>query len=320
MLEMAGALPPLAEVAPAPLARSEGLDRDSKKYALDAISRIAKLPRLGGGSATEKPVKLRSWLWSVDELLRATTSDVCELWDWAKEQAGGLHSYWGASDPLRRPMLEMQTRTPLRWSDLERRLRPLVVASLPDRFAKELQHRGQLGRIEELHGILYMVYREFQPGSKADRVGLLEHAQNPRECTTVRESARELKNWKVSLARALEYGIAKPDLVLRWNALQRIIAPALHINPTVSFKNEATLLALHLPDQLSEPSLAAYIRFVEAVTLQAENEDLATAGVWTLQVGRGWNNANDYFTGAVDEIYVYDEARTADEILSLIHI
>ena len=133
-----------------------------------------------------------------------------------------------------------------------------------DGFADIVQHVQQ---------ILYAVHCEWHPGTQGDRLQVLEGIRAPSGVNTSASAARfALNQWKVQCTRALELGIALPEVIERYRALKAIVGPVLMANPEVYFRLQMLELQNGVPHQYTEEALLKLLVFSEG-----ELQDLCSA-------------------------------------------
>ena len=150
------------------------MNNQQMKFALDGLNGIANFASLNFGAAgTDRPGRLKSWLHNVRSLCESAHPELAKMWDWCLSRANDVHSIYLVTPSMGRNHLSITDVIPQKWSFLEGRLRPKVIASVPG-FVKEwVEQRAQQGNQEQLQHVLYHLLKLFHPGDANDRMNLM---------------------------------------------------------------------------------------------------------------------------------------------------
>ena len=117
-------------------------------------------------------------------------------------------------------------------------------------------------------GVLYALFRRYQPGGLAERSRLLRQLVEPKTPQTMNEVVEMLRGWRRSLRRAQELEIATPDATLLLGALDKMSELVGKTSNQVAFRMSSTRATLGVD---ATPTLETVLSFSDMLTAEAES-------------------------------------------------
>ena len=164
----------------------------------------------------------------------------------------------------------------LKFRRLESRAYAMLQGAVPETVKQALV----ASRCSHCVGVLYHVYRLFQPGGLQERVRLLETLTNPGPSNAASEACSRLRAWHRALARAATMQVAIPDCSILLKGLDAVVSAILKRHPHVSFRCSSARHTLQLDHQPTLEKVKDYSKI-----LLSECDMLAVSGEDTVPKG-----------------------------------
>ena len=161
-----------------------------------------------------------------------------------------------------------------------RRLESRAFAMLQGAVPETVKQALVASRCSHCVGVLYHVYRLFQPGGLQERVRLLETLTNPGPSIAASEACSRLRAWHRALARAATMQVAIPDCSILLKGLDGVVSGILKRHPHVSFRCSSARHTLQLDHQPTLEKVKDYSKILlsECDMLAVSGEDTTPKG------------------------------------------
>ena len=239
---------------------NDPMDAAAVKALTDGLRSMAPLPPLDGKS--DKPRRVREWLYGAKLVVQAVSSEAELFWAWAESAASRARADFLRSSPLQRAQIKVTAQTPPRWRPVESKLRPLVLAASPGHIRDTVLACGLQGISCEIPMVLFEILKDFAPGGIEDKNSVLTQIQLPGGAVTAHECILKMRGWKQNCARASSLGLALPDLQVRYSALKSMTEKVISSHAGLSLRFEMLQANLSLPYSPTEHSLNAVYDFL----------------------------------------------------------
>ena len=113
---------------------------------------------------------------------------------------------------------------PIEWKQIDAWMRPKLLEAVPNDIKQWVSMRAREGTIDSSHCVIFYVLKTFGPGGAEEKIQLSSNITNPKCCSQPRAAQLELLRWKESLRRSAELGIAPPDTLLAYRAMESIFS------------------------------------------------------------------------------------------------
>ena len=183
------------------------------------------LPSLPPPEGRDASLEAGDWLIQLEPLIGDLSKNAL-MW-WRQIMAVTSHRYmeWLHADPLDRLRIGAPSGAllPPGYERLDQRVTTLLLQAVPRCIKDEVVATRELSTV----GILYKVFRTFQPGGLGERSRLLEDLTLVPKVTSAQDVVSALRLWKRKANRALELQAQLPDAMLMIRTLDGITKPLL---------------------------------------------------------------------------------------------
>ena len=195
------------------------------------------LPKLVEPTSKDAALAAGDWI----AQLRPHIADVCagagQWWDQVISIVSSKYQDWLVAGPLERIHIQPPDAQTVSQGQfrLEQRVTNLLLSALPESIKSELVSNRQL----HVSGILFTVYKRYQPGGIAERSQTLLALTNTQAAASASEAAQSLRMWRRQHNRALELGLQLPDPLILVKALDGITQTLLSRKSQATFRVNA---------------------------------------------------------------------------------
>ena len=183
-------------------------------------------------------IKFRSWR-LVDPIQLAPlvgdlSKNAASWWRRVMQATTDKYSEWLYADPLARLQITAPENSKISggYERLDQRMTSLLLQSIPKGIKDEVVAARELTTT----GILFRIFRTFQPGGMAERSRLLEDLSTASGTKTAQETVAALRLWKRKASRAAELCTQLPDPLLMIRTLDGISKPIVNGSTQASFR------------------------------------------------------------------------------------
>lgn len=129
--------------------------------------------------------------------------------------------------------------------------------------------RADLVASRQLHvgGILFSIYKRFQPGGHGERQATLQSLTSTIVAKSAEDAVVKLREWKRRVLRAQELGASLPDPTIQVHALEVITSQVLAKESQASFRVSAFRMAVQLDNN---PSQETTLQFFDMLLSECE--------------------------------------------------
>ena len=201
------------EVAEFPSNAQEAMGSENRKLLLRRLEHLETIPTLSNAPGSDKPSKISSWLQLIHNILSPAGEDASTWWSWTAQVAREAHVRLMSVSQIERSSVQVEVRTPLRYQEVERFLRPPITKLL----AAEVKARS-LRRAVPALGMQHYLFQAFKeyPGGAADKHFVLQQLRFPGTATSPQGALTLLRKWLDLPERARELGVA-------WQSSQNVL-------------------------------------------------------------------------------------------------
>ena len=169
---------------------------------------------------------------------------------------------------------------------LEKRLRPLLLTSLPQSIKEDCVTAGRLAVVD----LLFAVHVAFSPGGSEDKAAVLHFIHAPPPARTATEAEATLRRWQANVKRASELGLVQPDPSVCYRALRSVVQHVEASCEDFKFRSQTFRVGTGLDHHATQEKVSAYAVYLqgEARTLSlAEESDKSSANTSKQQPQQG---------------------------------
>ena len=178
------------------------------------------LPALPAPDGREASLDAGDWMIQLEPLIGDLSRNASVWWKGTMEVISERYAIWLHADPLTRLKIvaPLPRELPAGFERLDQRVTSLLLQAVPACIKDEVI------ATRELHtaGILYRIFRTYQPGGLNEKSRLLEDMTTVPGIKSVTEMVAALRLWKRKASRALELQAQLPDPLLLIRTLDGI--------------------------------------------------------------------------------------------------
>ena len=216
--------------------RHRSASRGDREQAEDADLKSVPvtLPVLPPPEGREASLDGGDWLIQLEPLIGDLSRNATTWWKRTMAATSTKYNQWLRAEPLQRLHICAPTSNelPAGFERLDQRVTSLLLHAVPKAVKDEVVATRELSTA----GILYRVFRTYQPGGLSERSRLLEDLTTPSPARTPQEAVNALRLWKRKANRAAELCTQLPDPLLMTRALDGIAKPILDGFPQAAFR------------------------------------------------------------------------------------
>ena len=175
-------------------------------------------PRLDFGSEQSEAGAAESWMQLMGLKMSASSTEVAEFWECSEREVRGKYELYLRMPPVARGRVQASALLEPRFRLFERRFRPIVLDVIPRAMQKMVMNAGLLG----VSQVIFAVFVEAGPGSRADREQTLLRVQHPVDLNK-KSILDNLFDWRFNLDRLLRMKMHVPDPSLQITTLLTIV-------------------------------------------------------------------------------------------------
>ena len=231
------------------------------------------LPVLGPPVGTQSSIEAGDWLAQVRPYVADVAPNAGVWWDRAVSLVSQRYGQWLGSSALDRlkiepPAVEEVAEGKVR---LEQRITTLLLSAIPQVIRSDLVASRQL----HVGGILFAIYKRFQPGGHGERQATLQALTNTGPAKSASEAVVKLREWKRRVLRAQELGASLPDPTIQVKALEVITSSVLATEPQALFRVSSFRMAVQVDNN---PGQETTLQFFDMLLSECEQLQYGTAG------------------------------------------
>ena len=238
----------------------------SEKLHAEPLKSLPQLPE--PKQQKDRPLVLRKWLEQVRLCVEPLSEGATSYWSGVLDAAVQTHEQFVLATPIERVGLVPEFTVPEACLALEKRLRPLLLASLPQSIKEDCVTAGRLAVVD----LLFAVHVVFSPGGSEDKAAVLHFIHAPPPARTATEAEATLRRWQANVKRASELGLVQPDPSVCYRALRLIVQHVEASCEDFKFRSQTFRVSSGLDHHATQEKVSAY-----AVYLQGEARTLSLA-------------------------------------------
>ena len=227
-----------------------------------------ELPRLEAVTKPAPALRCSDWLYALDPVMADLAPASKTWWTMVKEQANYYYQQYVQADVLRKSQVFPQLGEELshyRYVRLESRALSMLQRSIPE----SCYNAALAGRCLSTVGLLFQVYKSFQPGGLNERQSMLKGLTDLGVADTPRVAVDQLQVWQRWLTKARNTPtIQIPDSSLLLQAIDNLVKNLLTQHYQMAFRCSVQRNELRL-DYL--PTLDTVETFGQHVLAECEN-------------------------------------------------
>lgn len=236
---------------------------DEERDSLKAIPIV--LPKLPEPDVRNAPLEAGDWIAQLTPLIGDVSTQAASWWSFVMSQVTKRYHSWLEAGPLDK--LNIGCPDPVQMARghvrLAQRITTLLMGALPESLRQELVATRQL----HVPGIMFSVFRKYQPGGLREKTQTLAELTNTKPASKPSEAVERLRLWRRQLLRATELNAALPDPVLQVRALDVVMQDLLKRDAQASFR----ISAFRLQHQVDvRPDTESVQKFFELLLAEAD--------------------------------------------------
>eukprot|EP00434_Breviolum_minutum_P025704 symbB.v1.2.022715.t1/scaffold2026.1/size92022/4 len=205
------------------------------------------------------------WLAQIRPYIADVASSAGVWWDRAVGLVSQRYAQWLGASAIDR--LKIEPPSSLEIADgkvrLEQRITTLLLSAIPQVIRADLVASRQL----HVGGILFSIYKRFQPGGHGERQATLQSLTSTIAAKSAEDAVVKLREWKRRVLRAQELGASLPDPTIQVHALEVITSQVLAKESQASFRVSAFRMAVQLDNN---PSQETTLQFFDMLLSECE--------------------------------------------------
>ena len=211
----------LGEVCPP--ARLRSASRGDLAEDGDLKSVPISLPTLPKPDSRDASLDAGDWLIQLEPLIGDLSKNASVWWHRTIGVISDRYSQWLHADPLTRLRIGPPSKRelPAGFERLDQRVTSLLLQAVPASIKNEVVATRELSTA----GILYRVFRTYQPGGSNERSKLLDDLTTVPAVQSIGDTISALRLWKRKASRAVELNTQLPDPLLMVRTLDGISKP-----------------------------------------------------------------------------------------------
>ena len=223
------------------------------------------LPSLPLPEGKDASLEAGDWLIQLEPLIGDLSKNDSSWWRQVKQATFTKYSQWLHADPLARLRIGAPDLRdlPPGFERLDQRVTSLLMQSVPKGIKDEVVAARELST----SGILFKIYRTYQPGGLGERSRLLEDLTAAPKTTTAQEVVSALRLWKRKASRAMELSAQLPDPLLLIRTLDAMAKPVMENGSQAAFRIQSFRMQHGLDVR---PSLETVWLFYDLLLAEAE--------------------------------------------------
>ena len=242
--------------------QTSSFDQDTSGHLAEVLSKVnaSDFPKLDFESEQSRAGAAESWM----QLM-----EVADYWECTEHEVRGKYEMYLRTSPMARGRVQASALLEPRFQLIERRFRPTVLDAVPRTMQKMAMNAGLLG----VSQVIFAVFVEASPGSRADREQTLLRVQCPVGLNK-RTILDNLFDWRFNLDRLMRMKMNVPDPSLQITTLLTIVERLTSKDPLFRHRlhtvvTENNLHGLVRQRQILEfwSYLVAEVRELEVVTV-----------------------------------------------------
>ena len=192
------------------------------------------LPSLPLPEGKDASLEAGDWLIQLEPLIGDLSKNASSWWRQVKQATFMKYSQWLQADPLARLRIGAPDLRdlPQGFERLDQRVTSLLMQSVPKCIKDEVVATRELST----SGILFKIYRTYQPGGLGERSRLLEDLTAAPKTTVAQEVVSALRLWKRKASRAMELSAQLPDPLLLIRTLDAMAKPIMENGSQAAFR------------------------------------------------------------------------------------
>eukprot|EP00438_Fugacium_kawagutii_P025431 Skav204276 [mRNA] locus=scaffold409:110946:111896:- [translate_table: standard] len=203
----------------------------------------------------DRPLVLRKWLKQVRLCVEPLCEGATAYWCGVLDAAVQTHEQFVLATPIERVSLVPEFLASSSCMALEKRLRPLLSASLPQSIQEDCATSGRLAAVD----LLFAAHASFSPGGNEDKAAVLHFIHAPPPARTATEAEATLRKRQANLKRTSELGLAQPDPSACYRALRLTVQ---HVEATCEdfkFRSQTFRVSTGLDHHATPPRRKKYV-------------------------------------------------------------
>ena len=193
----------------------------------------------------------RDWIEMITLQLEAISAETADYWKAVTTEVQEHHAKYLALPTQQRPTLTVDSTAAKRYKEVERVVRPLMIAATPKYVQDQLLARGDV----TVTKCVVECCIEAAPGGLEDKGTVLATLQFPRAAASPAEALRILRVWRQAWLRTDELHISRPDASLMLVGIRTVVGKADAGNADLRFRTATYLHEVQLPFQVDEDKL-----------------------------------------------------------------
>ena len=246
----------------------------------------SEIPKLSFSG--DRALEFGDWM-QMCALKLGSISPACEeFWKHITKQVRAAHEAYLKASPTERSSVEVMGRNPPRLEVVERRLRPAILAAVPETVRRHAMSQGKTAVAE----VAFRACVEAGPGTAGDREATLRAVTAPPEPRNAKDAVSALELWKTSMQRMRSLDISHPDCDVLAAVLRRLITPVVDANPDFSWRLQMFQSQHGIWQRPTMDQVEAYWRFLHSEALEAQASWRPSAKIKEARVSDDPNNSS----------------------------